>query len=130
MGIEDTPLHVTGMERLVEPGAEYIGKPALERLAAEGVDRKLVGVEIGGEPLSMWLEDFWPVRPSPDGALVGRLTSAARSFRLQKNIGYAWVPIALAEAGTALTIDSPDGPLPATVAPLPFWDPAKDVPKS
>ncbi|HEY7401269.1 MAG TPA: glycine cleavage T C-terminal barrel domain-containing protein [Actinomycetota bacterium] len=130
MGIEDTPLHVTGMERLVEPAAEYIGKPALERLAAEGVDRKLVGIEIGGEPMRMWLEDFWPVRPAADGEVVGRLTSAARSFRLQKNIGYAWVPIALAEAGTALTIGSPDGPLPATVVPLPFWDPAKDVPKS
>jgi aminomethyltransferase len=130
MGIEDTPLHVTGMERLVEPGADHIGKAALERLAAEGVDRKLVGVEIAGEPLRMWLEDFWPVRPEANGEVVGKLTSAARSFRLRKNIGYAWVPVALAEPGTALSIDSPDGPVAATVEPLPFWDPAKDVPKS
>jgi glycine cleavage system aminomethyltransferase T len=128
MGIEDTPLHVTGMERLVESSAEFIGKPALETLAARGVDRKLVGVEIGGEPFRMWLEDFWPVRS--DGTVVGRLTSASHSFRLKKNLGYAWVPIGLASPGTSLELESPDGPVPATVASLPFLDPKKDVPKS
>ena len=127
MGVEDTPLHVTGMERLVEWSADFIGKPALEKLAAEGVDRKLVGVEIGGEPFRMWLEDFWPVRA--DGETVGRLTSASRSFRLKENIGYAWVPIALAEPGTKLELVSPDGPVAAAVAELPFLDPKKDVPK-
>jgi len=127
MGIEDTPFHVTGMERLVEFSADFIGKPALRRLAAEGVDRKLIGVEIGGEPLRMWLEDFWPVRAG--GEIVGRLTSASRSFRLEKNIGYAWVPIALAEPGHELELVSPDGPVPAVTATLPFWDPGKDVPK-
>jgi glycine cleavage system aminomethyltransferase T len=127
MGIEDTPLHVTGMERLVELSADFIGKPALERIAAEGVDRKLVGVEIGGEPFRMWLEDFWPVRAG--GEVVGRLTSASRSFRLEKNIGYTWVPIALAEPGNELELVSPDGSVPAVTAALPFWDPGKDVPK-
>jgi glycine cleavage system aminomethyltransferase T len=128
MGIEDTPLHVTGMERLVEFSADFIGKPALERIAAEGVDRKLVGVEIGGEPFRMWLEDFWPVRSG--GEVVGKLTSASRSFRLEKNIGYAWVPTALAEPGNELELVSPDGPVAATTAALPFFDAAKDVPKA
>jgi aminomethyltransferase len=126
MGIEDTPLHVTGMERLVEWTAEFVGKKALERVAAEGVDRKLVGVEIGGEPFRLWLEDFWPVREGDE--VVGRLTSASYSFRLGKNIGYAWVPIGLAEPGNDLVLDSPDGPVPAVTASLPFWDPAKDIP--
>jgi glycine cleavage system aminomethyltransferase T len=128
MGVEDTPFHVTGMERLVELSADFIGKAALEKVAAEGVDRKLVGVEIGGEPFRMWLEDFWPVRSG--GETVGRLTSASHSFRLKKNIGYAWVPIELADPGTQVELASPDGPVPATVAPLPFLDPKKDVPKS
>jgi aminomethyltransferase len=127
MGIEDTPFHVTGMERLVELSADFIGKPALQRIAAEGVDRKLVGVEIGGEPFRLWLEDFWPVRS--DGEVVGRLTSASHSFRLGRNIGYAWVPIGLAEPGYELVLDSPDGPVPAVTAALPFWDPDKEVPK-
>lgn len=128
IGIEDTPLHVTGMERLVELSADFIGREALQRVAAEGVDRKLVGVEIGGEPFRMWLEDFWPARR--DGKVVGRLTSASHSFRLKKNIGYAWVPIELAEPGNELELVSPDGPVPAVTAALPFLDPRKEIPIS
>ncbi|MDP9295440.1 MAG: glycine cleavage system protein T [Actinomycetota bacterium] len=128
MGIEDTPFHVTGMERLVEFSADFIGMQALERVRDEGVDRKLVGVELGGEPFRMWLEDFWPVHY--DGKVVGKLTSASRSFRLEKNIGYAWVPIELAAPGTKVELESPDGMIPAATAPLPFWDTRKDVPKS
>jgi aminomethyltransferase len=126
--VEDTPFHVTGMERLVEFSADFIGKEALRRVASEGVDRKLVGVKLGGEPFRLWLEEFWPVQR--DGRRVGRLVSASHSFRLKENIGYAWVPIELAEPGTALRVVSPDGPVPAVVAPLPFLDPNKDVPKS
>jgi glycine cleavage system aminomethyltransferase T len=128
IGVEDTPFHVTGLERLVEFSADFIGKDALQRVAEAGVDRKLVGVDIGGEPFRLWLEEFWPVRH--DGEVVGRLTSASHSFRLERNIGYAWVPIGLAEPGTPLELVSPDGPVPATVAPLPFWDANKDVPKN
>ena len=127
MTVEDTPFHVTGMERLVEFEAEFIGKEALQRVAAEGVDRKLVGVELASEPFRMWLEDFWDVRS--DGEVVGRLVSASHSFRLKQNIGYAWVPIALAEPGNELEVLSPDGPVPAVTASLPFLDPKKDIPK-
>jgi aminomethyltransferase len=128
IGVEDTPFHVTGLERLVEFSADFVGKEALQRIADAGVDRKLVGVDIGGDPFRLWLEEFWPV--AHEGQVVGRLTSASHSFRLEKNIGYAWVPIALAGVGTELELRSPDGPVPARVAPLPFWDPNKDVPKS
>jgi len=127
MTVEDTPFHVTGMERLVEFDAEFIGKEALQKVAAEGVDRKLVGVKIGGEPFRMWLEDFWPVERA--GQRVGRLVSASHSFRLEENIGYAWVPINLAEPGNEIHVISPEGPVPAVTAPLPFLDPNKDVPK-
>ena len=112
----------------MEFSAEFIGKEALQRIAAEGVDRKLVGVEIRGEPFRLWLEEPWPVLH--EGEAVGRLTSASHSFRLEKNIGYAWVPIALAEPGVELELVSPDGPVPATTTTLPFLDPNKDVPKS
>jgi aminomethyltransferase len=116
------------MERLVEFSADFIGKEALQRVAAEGVRRKLVGVEIGGEPFRLWLEDFWPI--GHDGREVGRLVSASHSFRLRKNIGYAWVPIELAGPGTPLELRSPDGPVSAVTAEIPFVDPRKDVPKS
>src|SRR2546426_99063 len=64
--IEDNPFQVSGLERLVEcldGDVDHIGKEALRRIRDQGVTRKLVGLEIGGAPLSMWLEDFWPVRP-------------------------------------------------------------------
>src|SRR6185503_10588275 len=114
MTVEDTPFHVTGMERLVEFDADFIGRDALRRVEAEGVDRKLVGVTLGGEPFRMWLEDFWVVRR--DGRDVGRLVSASHSFRRKENIGYAWVPIGLAEPGNELEVLSPDGPVAAVTA--------------
>jgi len=128
MTIENNPFEITGMERLVEFSADFIGRATLERIAVQGVRRKLVGVEFGGEPFLMWLEDFWPV--VRDGTAVGRLTSAGRSFRLEKNIGYAWVPAELAEPGTELELESPGGPVPAVTAALPFLDPGKDIPKA
>ena len=53
ISIKDTPFHVMGLERLVEEQPQdYIGKSALERIRAEGVDRKLVGIEFDdSEPL-------------------------------------------------------------------------------
>jgi aminomethyltransferase len=132
MRIEDTPFHVTGLERFVEldQRADFIGKDALRRIRDEGVDRKLVGIEIHGEPMTDEgaLNDFWPV--VVDGGRVGRLTAGAWSPRLECNVGYAWVPIALAEVGATLRIDSPRGSLDATVHELPFVDPAKRTPRS
>jgi aminomethyltransferase len=130
MDVTNNPYEVTGLERLVEldNGNDVIARAALERIAAEGVRRKLVGVRIETEPLAMWLEDFWPV--TSDGREVGRLTSAAYSPRLRINMGYAWVPIELAGEGTRLSIGSPEGALDAEVVPLPFWDPMKAVPKA
>ncbi|MGZ5296190.1 MAG: glycine cleavage T C-terminal barrel domain-containing protein, partial [Actinomycetota bacterium] len=84
--------------------------------------------KIDGPPLPMWLEDFWPV--TKDGREVGRLTSASYSPRLEINMGYAWVPIALATDGTTLQVESPLDRMSATVVPLPFLDPNKDVPKA
>jgi glycine cleavage system aminomethyltransferase T len=129
MDITNNPLEVTGLERLVELDNDnhVVARAALERIASEGVRRKLVGVRIDGEPLGMWLEDFWPVRSG--GRIVGRTTSASYSPRLEYNMGYAWLPIELAELGAAVALDAPSGELRAEVVALPFLDPAKAVPK-
>jgi aminomethyltransferase len=119
---------VTGLERLVEldNDDEVVSRAALERINREGVSRKLVGVTIDGPPLGMWLEDFWPVRVG--GSTVGRLTSAGHSPRLDINMGYAWVPIEHATAGTRVEIESPEGVMTAAVTPIPFLDPKKEIP--
>ncbi|MBI3647296.1 MAG: glycine cleavage system protein T [Actinobacteria bacterium] len=133
MRVEDTPLHVTGLERLVEldQEQEFIGKAALRRLAGTGVDRKLVGIEIGGAPMTDEgaLNDFWPVH-EPGGRRIGRVTAGAWSPRLEKNVGYAWVPATHLAGGTGLEVREPLGPRPATVEALPFVDPKKEIPKS
>ena len=128
MDSTNNPFEITGLERLVEldNGNEFVSRAALERVRAEGVSRKLVGVAIDGPPLGMWLEDYWPVQIG--GQTVGRLTSAGHSPRLNLNMGYAWVPIERAGAGTRLEIASPEGTMTATVTPLPFMDPKKEIP--
>jgi aminomethyltransferase len=69
----------------------------------------------------------WPV--SADGA-SGRVTSAVYSPRLEKNIGYAWLPVGHTELGTRVAVETPGGVRDATIAPLPFFDPEKQIPKS
>ena len=133
MTVADTPLHITGLERLVEldQEQEFIGRAALERLHVTGVDRKLVGIEIGGAPMTDEgaLNDFWPVH-GKGGAAIGRVTAGAWSPRLEKNVGYAWVPASQQAEGIELEVAAPAGMRPAAVAPLPFFDPAKRVPVS
>jgi aminomethyltransferase len=105
-----------------------MGKEALARVRAEGVDRKLVGVEIAGAPIA-FNPTKWPV--SAGGRRVGRITSAIYSPRLKKNIGYAMVPIQHAELGSKLQVSIPEaGDREATVVPKPFVDPEKAIPKS
>ena len=127
MTLENNPFEIMGFERLVEEQPQdYIGKEALERIRREGVTRKLVGIELEGDELRAELSWFWPV--SKDGEAVGRVTDAVWSPRLEKNIGYVWVPAELAGPGTELDVDSEHGPLKGRTAAIPFVDPSKEVP--
>ncbi|HEX6400101.1 MAG TPA: glycine cleavage T C-terminal barrel domain-containing protein, partial [Actinomycetota bacterium] len=128
MTLDDTPLHLMGLERLVEDQPQdYLGKAALERLRADGVDRKLVGIELEGDELRAELSEVWPV--SHEGRQVGRVTDAIWSPGLEKNIGYVWVPIELAEPGTRLDVETEDGEhLVGHTAAIPFVDPRKERP--
>jgi len=129
MTLQNNPLQITGMERLVEPQeADYIGKVALERVRSEGVTRKLVGIEVAGEPLAFEISAFWPAYH--DGSQVGHVTDLVWSPRLGRNIGYVWVPIELAAPGTTLRIQAPEGEATGQTAAIPFLDPAKKVPAS
>jgi len=108
--------------------ADFIGKEALKRIAAEGVSRKVVGVEVEGDPIIGYIEDYLQV--VEDGAQIGQVSSVFYSPRLEKNVGYALVPIERAELGTVLTVRSAVGDTKATVVHKPFIDPKKDTPKS
>jgi glycine cleavage system aminomethyltransferase T len=128
MTLENNPFEV-GLDRLVdlEKDQDFMGREALRRVASEGVRRRLVGVEIDGDRL--WFNDErWPVADRGSSPL-GAVTSALFSPRLEKNIGYAWVPTGQATIGTTLTVTTPSGDRQATVVPVPFVDPTKEIPK-
>jgi aminomethyltransferase len=125
--LADTPFHVMGLGRLVEEQPQdYIGKEALERIRREGVDRKLVGIELEMEELQAELEWFWPAYR--DGEEVGKVTDAVWSPGLRRNIGYVWVPIDLAGPGNELDVETPNGSVKGRTAAIPFVDPRKEVP--
>jgi aminomethyltransferase len=127
MTLADTPFHVTGLERLVEQQSQdYIGKEALERVRVEGVDRKLVGIEFDGADPLPGIASIWPAYHQ--GQEVGRVTAAVWSPGLERNIGYVWVPIELAEPGRPLEVESEHGTLTGKTASIPFVDPAKERP--
>jgi aminomethyltransferase len=127
MTLENNPFELMGMERLVEEQAQdYIGKEALERIRRDGVSRKLVGIEIDGDELGFDPTDFWPAFSG--GKEVGKVTDAVWSPRLERNIGYVWVPIELSEPGNTLDIESEGGRLTGRTAAIPFVDPNKEVP--
>ena len=128
MTIENDPYEV-GLERLVDLGKphDFVGKEALLRKNEEGPVRRLVGLEIDGAPLDLNMTR-WPVRQG--GRALGHITSAVHSPRLQKNIGYAFVPAAHAAEGTCFEVETSAGARTATVVPMPFVDPARVAARS
>jgi glycine cleavage system aminomethyltransferase T len=123
--------HYTWMVDL-DQKADFMGKEALRRIKQEGVKQKLVGVDIGGEPLGTYIDnemiDFFPAHSGD--RRIGRVTSACYSPRLEKNIGFAMVPLEFAERGTELQVDTPkSGRVSATVVTMPHFDPTKEIPK-
>jgi len=134
MWLDTNPYEVEmGYEWMVdlEQEADFIGKEALRQIKDEGVKRKLVGVEIGGERLGSYIDgtmiDFFPV--SKNGERIGKVTSACYSPRLDKNIGYAMLPIEFAELGTELAVETQRERTSAVVVQKPFIDPTKEIPK-
>jgi glycine cleavage system aminomethyltransferase T len=128
MTIENNPFEVSGLERLVEPQeADYIGKAALEHIRIVGVKKKLVGVEVEGDALPFEISEKRPALV--DGQAVGTVTDLIWSPRLERNIGYVWMPFDLSRPGTELEIESLDGTrVPGRTAAIPFIDPKKQVP--
>jgi aminomethyltransferase len=120
-----------GLDRLVDFGLAddaSISIAALRQIRDAGVQRRIVGMELDGAPFPELNNTKWPAR---DGEReVGKVTSAIYSPRLERNIGYCWVPTELAGQGTRLVVDTEWGSRGATVVPMPFVDPEKRIPVS
>lgn len=129
MTYENNPFEM-GLERLVDLDmeADFIGKEALKRISERGVSRRIVGVEMDGDRFPALNYRKWPVLVAREH--VGKVTSAVYSPRLERNIGYAWVPTGLETEGTRLEVESEWGARTATVVQMPFVDPTKQIPIS
>jgi aminomethyltransferase len=128
MTYEDNPLEM-GLERLVDwglPDEASISLSALRRIRAEGVQRKINGIEFDGDPFPDLNYVKWPIVTG--GQRVGQVTSAIYSPRLNKNIGYGWLPLALCMPGTKIAVESEWGARAGVVVELPFVDPQKRIP--
>jgi aminomethyltransferase len=129
MNWENNPFEL-GLDRLVDfdMRGDCLAMEALRRIRDRGVDRRLVGVTLGGDPFPALNFTKWPARAG--GQAVGQVTSAIYSPRLRKNIGYCWLPTPLAVPDTTVKVDTEWGRRTATVTPMPFVDPEKRIPVS
>ncbi|MFB3738188.1 MAG: glycine cleavage T C-terminal barrel domain-containing protein [Candidatus Velamenicoccus archaeovorus] len=121
-----------GLERLVDLDSlrdeQCISIAAYRRIAERGVERKINGVELDGDPFPELNNVKWPVLDG--GTEIGRVTSAIHSPRLGKNIGYAWLPAERSRVGEQVRVATEWGERAATVVEMPFVDPGKQIPVS
>ena len=116
-----------GLNRLInlDMEAAFVGKEALQRIRATGVSRKQVGLRIEGGPMAGPNTTFWPLSKAEH--MVGHVTSAVHSPRLEQNIALGMVAVDYAELGTVLDARTPFGTVSATVVEKPFYDPKKKI---
>ena len=116
-----------GLGRLVnlDMQADFIGKAALARIHAEGPKRQQIGLVLECAPLSGPNTRFWPI--TQNGAVIGKVTSAVYSPRLQKNIALAMVDSAAAILGAQVEVTTTSGVVAAHMVERPFYDPKKTI---
>lgn len=134
MDLESFPFQVNlGYQIPRKKQADYIGKAALEAMREQveagnpPYNTQLVGLHLGGRPITDYAPDFWLVSESEDSDPVGYVTSPWYSPELETNIAMAHVPSNAAALGTRYWVHLPDDyaetpgvPVPAEVVEMPF----------
>ncbi|MGA1627112.1 MAG: glycine cleavage T C-terminal barrel domain-containing protein, partial [Prochlorothrix sp.] len=95
---------------------DFVGRSILEQQKANGVTRRLVGLEMEGRNIA---RHDYPV--TANGEVVGQVTSGTWSPTLQKAIALAYVPTSLAKVGTAVTVTIRGKDCSGTVVKKPFY---------
>jgi len=126
MDINTNPYEL-GLDRLINLDADtrFIGREALQAISDAGVSRKQVGLVLECDPISGSNTTFWPISNSDE--IIGKVTSAVFSPRLEKNIALAMVHIEHSKIGTQLSVQLPNQRVTATVVEKPFYDPKKKI---
>ena len=101
--------------KLDKPG-DFVGRAALEKAAADGPKRRLVGLTVEGRGIA---RHGYPVHAGE--RRTGAVTSGTQSPTLGVPIAMAYVSPTDAEPATMLDIEIRDARIPARVVPLPFY---------
>ena len=127
--IHTNPFEV-GLERLVSLDSEinFIGKKALTEIYKNGVKRQQIGMEIEGDSFKGPNTVFWQV--FCDNKIVGKVTSAVFSPRLNRNIALAMVDKNFSKLGLNLLVKINGQMRKAKIVEKPFFDPKKSLPTS
>lgn len=96
--------------------SDFIGKAALKQQKKAGLTRKLVGFEVQDRGIAR--QGSVVLNGDAD---VGVVTSGTYGPTVEKSIGMAYVPVAMSEAGTELTIRVRKKELTAKVVKGPFY---------
>jgi len=114
---ETTNALEAGLGWVVKPAkGEFIGREALEKIRAEGLQRRLVGIEMIDKAVA---RHGYPMLK--DGRAVGIVTSGSYGPSVDKYIAIAYVETALAAVGTALEVEIRGQGKAARVVRTPFY---------
>ncbi len=113
-----------GLERFchLNRAVDCMGRRALEEIAAKGPARRVRGIRFNAQAVPGCVLP-WPVKAKRKP--IGHVTSAAFSPQLKCGIAFALLDRDHWEAGLAVTIETPEGPRPGTVADLPLIPPGR-----
>ena len=96
---------------------EFIGKEALAQQKAEGVKRRIVGLELDGNAIP---RHGYPVEV--DGQVVGEVTTGYRSISTGKSVAMAMIQKPYDKLGTRVEVRIRKKTFPATVVKKRFYD--------
>jgi len=118
------------LDRLVNVDVphHFIGKEALTKIKQEGVSRRQIGLVIECPMLQGPNTIFWPIEV--DSKMVGKVTSAVYSPRLEKNIALAMIESEHSHIGQNVKVHIDGEFYEATICETPFFDPKKQITKA
>ena len=129
MTINTNPLEL-GMDKFIDldKDFDFIGKDALIKIKNDGIKRKQVGLYLKNNRMDGPNTRFWNLKYN--NKVVGKITSAVYSPRLEQNIALAIVDIKYSNLNQKLTVDDGNSEFNAVVVNKPFYDPNKNLTKS